>query len=102
MENNKETIILGDFNFDAKSISKNESQKSNYEKNFNKMYITVKNYLYTKNAIQIIKNNTRDNKILDHVYTNNINKIKYINVNDDMASDHAKITIIRSMNIEKI
>ena len=40
------------------------------------MYNTIKSKLFTKNMIQLVKNNTREQKFLDHIYTNKTNKIK--------------------------
>ena len=66
------------------------------------MYKSVKDHLFSKSMIQIVKNNTRENKILDHIYVNKINKIKNIQVNDDSFSDHSILSISRSMNINDI
>ena len=101
MIENKETIMVGDLNFDAKAINKNKNQKTNYKKTFNKMYISVKDWLFSKNMVQMVNKDTRIKSILDHVYLNNIDKIKLIDIIDDRISDHAKIIILRSMNIKK-
>ena len=66
------------------------------------MYKSLKNNLFSKNMVQIVKNNTRENKILDHIYVNKINKIKNIQVIDDSFSDHSILSLSRSMNINSI
>ena len=66
------------------------------------MYTSIKNNLFTKNMVQIVKNNTRDNKILDHIYVNKLNKIKHIQVTDDSFSDHSILCISRSMKINSV
>ena len=52
--------------------------------------------------IQLVKDNTRESKILDHIYVNKINKIKNIQVSEDSFSDHSILSISRSMNINDI
>ena len=52
--------------------------------------------------VQIVKNNTRDNKILDHIYVNKLNKIKNIQVIDDSFSDHSILSLSRSMTINSV
>ena len=42
LENNKETIIMGDFNFDFRAINKDENQKTQHETKFNQMYKKIK------------------------------------------------------------
>ena len=66
------------------------------------MYISIKNNLFTKNMVQVVKNNTRDDKILDHIYVNKLNKIKHIQVTDDSFSDHSILSISRSMKINSV
>ena len=74
MAKDKETIIMGDLNFNADAINKIENEKTKYEQTFNKMYSTIKNLIFSKSSIQLINKNTRKNSILDHVYTNNPKK----------------------------
>ena len=52
--------------------------------------------------VQVVKNNTRDNKILDHIYVNKLNKIKHIQVIDDSFSDHSILSISRTMSINRV
>ena len=99
MEKDNETILMGDFNFDFNSINKTENEKTQTEKKFNQMYKSIINNLFSKNMIQIVKNNTRENKILDHIYVNKINKIKNTQVIDDSFSDHSILSVSRSMSI---
>ena len=66
------------------------------------MYKSIKNHLFTKNMVQMVKNNTRENKILDHIYVNKTNKIKNIQVIDDSYSDHSILSLSRSMVINSI
>ena len=102
MDKDNETILMGDFNFDFNSIGKTENEKTQTEKKFNQMYKSIINNLFTKNMIQIVKNNTRENKILDHIYVNKINKIKNTHVIDDSFSDHSILSVSRSMSISKV
>ena len=51
--------MVGDLNFDAKAINKNKNQKTNYKKTFNKMYISVKDWLFSKNMVQMVNKDTR-------------------------------------------
>merc|ERR1712055_943583 len=102
MENDTETIIMGDFNFDFRSINKNENSKLKLKKKNNQMYNTIKSKLFTKNMIQLVKNNTREQTILDHIYTNKTNKIKNIIIKDDSFSDHSILILNRSMKINSV
>ena len=72
---NIETYLVGDLNIDYKIMKKNEDEKISYEKNFNPMLETIRANLIANNFVQLINENTRTNKILDHIYTNNVNKI---------------------------
>ena len=98
----KETIILGDFNFDAKCLYKTEYQKTSAEKRYNQIYKTIKNELFSKNFTQLIKENTRENKIMDQIYVNTPTKIKHSSSSLEYTSDHALIKVIRSMKINQI
>ena len=69
---------------------------------FYQMYNTIKSKLFTKNMIQLVKNNTREQKILDHIYTNKTNKIKNIIIKDDSFSDHSILIVTRSMKINNV
>ena len=56
------------------------------------MINSLQKYLLGNNFIQIINSDTRRNKILDHVYSNNVNKIRKT-FTDDSSTDH-KFTIV--------
>ena len=45
---------------------------------------------------------TRKEATLDHIYTNNIEKIETINISSDTTSDHSIIEVIRKMKMNKI
>ena len=77
-------------------------KKHKLKKNNNQMYNSIKNHLFTKNMIQLVKNNTRENKILDHIYVNKVNKIKHVQVIDDSFSDHLILSLSRSMSINSV
>ena len=51
---------------------------------------------------QLVKNNTRELKILDHIYSNKTNKIKNVIIKDDSYSDHSILIVIRSMKINNV
>ena len=90
---NTETIIMGDFNIDYHIFDKSEDQKINYEKNFKKRLITIKENLLSSNFNQLIKTNTHAHKILDHIYYNNMIKLHRAYVDEDSSSDHKFIII---------
>ena len=66
------------------------------------MYTTIKNKLFSKNMTQLVKDNTREQQILDHIYTNKVNKIQNVIIKDDSYSDHSILILIRSMKINKV
>ena len=51
---------------------------------------------------QLVENNTRDQQILDQIYTNKISKIQNVIIKDDRYSDHSILILIRSMKINKV
>ena len=75
---NIETIFMGELNIDFRIFGKNESEKISYEKNFSKMIQHIKNNLIENNFLQLITDNTRTHKILDHLYSNNMSKVNTI------------------------
>ena len=93
---------MGDFNFDLRAINKDEKTKTQHEKKFNQMYKIIKNKLFSKDMTQLVKTNTREKQILDHIYTNKINKIKNIQIRDDSYSDHSILIITRAMQIKNV
>ena len=52
--------------------------------------------------VQIVECKTRENKILDHIYVNKLNKIKHVQVTDDSFSDHLILSLSRSMSINNV
>ena len=96
---NTETIILGDFNIDFKILNKTEDQKNNYEKNFKKRINIIKDQLLGNNFFQLIKSDTRNQKILDHIYYNNLSKLQRVYVDIDSDSDHNFIIIEKKMKV---
>ena len=99
---NAEVIICGDFNINAKTWSKKEEDKSNYEKSFNKMSSMIKDKLIDNGMILINNKETRNKALLDHIYTNKIDKIESINQDDNTTSDHSLLEFSRNMKINKI
>ena len=83
-----ETIVLGDFNIDYNLFSKKEAEKINYEKTFKERLNIISDKLLANNFFQLIKENTRTDKILDHIYYNNMNKLIKANVLHDSSTDH--------------
>ena len=55
-----------------------------------------------KNMTQLVKNNTREQQILDHIYSNKTSKTQNVIMNDDSYSDHSILILIRSMKINKV
>ena len=98
---NIETYLVGDLNIDYKIMKKNEDEKISYEKNFNPMLETIRANLIANNFVQLINENTRTNKILDHIYTNNVNKVISIAI-EDSSTDHKYTSVNRSMKIDTI
>ena len=86
-----EKIIIGDINVDFRILSKTESEKDNYEKSFSKIVKAIQNYLLAKGFSQIISDNTRKGKILDH--TNTQNKVHRFYTELDSSTDHKFITL---------
>ena len=50
----------------------------------------------------LINKETRNDAIIDHFYTNKVNKIESIRVEKNTTSDHAMIVAIRKMKINKV
>ena len=83
-----EKIVLGDLNVDYKILNKSETEKYNYEKTFSNRIKSIRNNLLANNFSQLISESTHNNKILDHIYTNNLNKIHRCYTELDSSSDH--------------
>ena len=101
LTNNTETYIMGDINVDFNIMNKQEVEKINYEKNFNNMIETIQSKLLGNNFTQLISESTRNNKILDHIYANKLNKIMSVNV-EHSTSDHKFTTLTRKMKIDSV
>ena len=82
-----EKIIMGHINIDYRIINKSENDKDNYEKSFSKRIKSIQSNLLSNNFKQIISNDTRKGKILDHIYTNTSNKIHKAYIEVDQPSD---------------
>ena len=93
---NIETIVLGDMNIDFRIINKNEQEKVQYEKSFNNMLESIKKNLLEDGFLQLVKENTRANKILDHVYSNCISKVHNSYV--ELSSTDHKFVIFEEKN----
>ena len=90
---NIETIIMGDLNIDFRILNKNETERNNYEKNFSVMLKNIQSDLISNNFLQLVKENTHGVKILDHIYSNDINKVHNSSVQVDTSSDHNFIVL---------
>ena len=97
-----EIMLSGDFNIDSKIWNKKNEELSDYEKRFISMNKMIKERLSDNGMKMMIKQNTRNDKILDHFYTNKMEKIEEIKVDNDSTSDHNKIIIKRNMKIDNI
>ena len=84
---------MGDINVDCKLLNKHENEKNNYEKTFNKRVKTIQSQLLSNNFTQQINEDTRNGKILDHIYSNNMSKIFKSYIESDSSSDHKYITL---------
>ena len=71
----KEIIFMGDFNINYRIFNKHENDKNNYEKIFSKRIKSVQNHLLGNGFTQLINSDTRTDKIIDHIYSNDLNKI---------------------------
>ena len=94
---NMEKFILGDINVDYNILNKIESEKNNYEKSFSKRVKSIQNNLLANGFSQLISDSTRNNKILDHIYSNNLNKIHKCYTEVDTPSDHNFVTVEKKM-----
>ena len=101
--NNREMIFVGDFNLDANNWRKSENEKTSTEKTFNFMNNIIKECLLDNGFSLLNMEPTRPNanrkSVLDHFYTNNVDKIKYVKTYIDTVSDHAAILGTRAMQI---
>ena len=97
-----ESIIMGDFNINAKIMNKSNNELTEYEKSFIPMIKMIEARLLNNGMKMITENNTRNNTILDHVYTNKIEKIEKINIDEDSMADHHYVEIIRKMKIDQM
>ena len=101
--NNREMIFVGDFNLDANNWRKSENEKTSTEKTFNFMNNIIKECLLDNGFSLLNMEPTRPNanrkSILDHFYTHNVDKIKYVKTYIDTVSDHAAILGTRAMQI---
>ena len=80
----------------------NDEEKSDYDKSFTPLINMIKEKL-NDNGINIInKKLTRRNAILDHIYTNKMEKITDVCQDDNTVSDHSLIQINRRMKINNI
>ena len=95
---NVETIIMGDFNIDAKLFNKNDDEKDNYEKTFKTRIESIKNNLLAENFKQLIKSETRTHKTLDHIYSNTMNKVHSVRI-ENSTSDHKFIVLEKKMKV---
>ena len=66
------------------------------------MSTMIKERLLDNGLMMINKKSTRNGSILDHFYTNNIEKIEEIKIEDDTNSDHSMIIVKRRMKINNI
>ena len=99
---NIETIIMGDLNIDFRILNKNETERNNYEKNFSVMLKNIQSDLISNNFLQLVKENTHGVKILDHIYSNDINKVHNSSVQVDTSSDHNFIVLEKKMNVTQV
>ena len=86
-------------NIDYKIFNKNENDKYNYEKTFSKRIKSIQNHLLGNSFTQIINEDTRQSKIIDHIYVNNLNKIFKSYIEIDFESDHKFITVEKKMKV---
>ena len=99
-----EIWIGGDFNFDAKSMEKEENDKSEYEKKFNKLY-KLTNEKLIQNGMKLMNSeptriSMNKGKVLDQIYLNRRDKMYNIVQNDFTKSDHSLLEYNRHMKIE--
>ena len=59
----------------------------------------IKERILDNGLVMINNRNTRNNKILDHFYTNNIEKIENIYIEGDTTSDHNMVIVNRKMKV---
>ena len=99
LDKGEETFIIGDINVNTMAFYKNENQKTQYEKKLSNMYDEFINLIKNYNLVTQNKNiPTRNNSILDIIYTNKPEKIiNYkIGINNE-GSDHLPVTITRTI-----
>ena len=87
---------------DFRIKSKTESERNGYEKTFVKRLDMIDNYLLSNNFIQLINENTRTHKILDHIYINNKSKIYKSYVESDSPSDHKFVSLEKNMKVSSV
>ena len=61
----------------------------------------LKTYLLENNFLQLIQENTRTVKILDHIYYNNINKLHH-RYTEPSSTDHKIIVIEKKMKVSQL
>ena len=72
---------------------KNENGKNQYEKTFKKRCESIQENHLVNVFFQLINENTRNENFLDHIYSNNINKINKSYIEIDSCSDHRFIIV---------
>ena len=94
-----EKVIMGDINVDFKIFTKSESEKNSYGKGFSTMLKLIENNLLSNGFSQMISEVTRNQKILDHIYSNKTNQVHRTFVEIDSPSDHNFINIEKKDDI---
>ena len=99
---NTEIIIMGDFNINSKIWNKNVENLSEYDKSFLPMSKMVKEKILDYGFTMMINKETRGKAILDHMYTNKVEKINSVDIDRNTTSDHSINSVIIKMKVNTI
>ena len=88
MAGERESIIVGDLNFDSNILNLKIENRTNYQKTFTRMEQIFIEQLKNDGYTQVIKQLTRGSAILDHIWIKNSINIQEVKVIKDSASDH--------------
>lgn len=99
-----EVITVGDINLNSIDWNKEVQERTDHDKSLDKLVVMLKEEILNKDTIKLNKEPTwnivNNPKCIDHMYTNNPQKIKHFTTEEHIDVDHTIQILIREGQIE--